>query len=77
MPLNKDIEPNQHPHTHTYLFKLEISNTHGESPHDIVVNVLDCDIVVREFKLQSNYYVLFGTSTLKKGMNPLSPPVMG
>ena len=29
------------------------------SPHGVVVNMLDCDIVVSEFKLKSHYYVYF------------------
>ena len=35
----------------------------------LVVKVLDCRIVVSEFKLQSRYYVHFWTNTLGKGMN--------
>ena len=37
----------------------------------VMVKVMDCRIVVSEFKLQSHYYVHFLTITLKKGMNPL------
>ena len=37
----------------------------------IVVNILNCDIVVSEFELHSRYYVHFRTNTLGKGMNPL------
>ena len=29
----------------------------GVSPHSIVANVLDFNIIVSEFKLQSRYYV--------------------
>ena len=47
------------------------------SAHGIVANVLDCDIVVSEFELKSSYYIHFRNNTLKKGMNPLIPPVMG
>ena len=37
-----------------------------------------CGIVVREFVLQSRYYVHFRANTLGKGMNPLIlPPAMG
>ena len=39
----------------------------GESSDDFVVNVLDCDIVVRELKLLS----CFLTNSFGKGMNPL------
>ena len=38
-------------------------------PSDVVVNVLDCDIVVNEFKLHLHYYVYFWT--FGKGMNSL------
>ena len=41
------------------------------------VKVLDCDIVVSEFKLRSSYYVHFWTYTLGKGMNPLISLAMG
>ena len=44
-----------------------------ESRHCVVANMLDCDIVVSEFKLQLFYYVHFQTNTLEKGMNPLIP----
>ena len=47
-----------------------------ESPCSVVVNVLDCDIVVSEFELQSYYYVRFRGDTLRKAMNPLHLPVM-
>ena len=39
----------------------------------IVADVLNCDIVVNEFELQSHYYIQFQTNTLAKGMNPLIP----
>ena len=42
------------------------------SPRDIVANMLDCDIVVSQFELQSSYYVHFRTNTLEKGMKPLT-----
>ena len=40
----------------------------------VVVNVLDCDIVLGESELQSCNYVPFRINTLGKGMNPLIPP---
>ena len=43
------------------------------SRHGIVANVVDCDIVVSKFKLQSRYYIPFWTNTLAKGMNSLIP----
>ena len=39
-----------------------------------MVNAMDCGIVVREFVLQSPYYVHFRANTLGKGMNPLILP---
>ena len=35
-----------------------------------MANMLDCDIVEREFELQSRYYVHFQTNTSRKYMNP-------
>ena len=43
----------------------------------VIVKVLDCRIIVSEFKLQSYYYIHFQTNTLGKGMNPLILPAMG
>ena len=37
-----------------------------------VANMLDCDIVISEFKLQSRYYIHFRSNTLGKGMNRFS-----
>ena len=42
-----------------------------------MTDVLDCDIVVSDLKLQSSYYVNFKTNTLGKGMNPLILPGVG
>ena len=43
-----------------------------------LVKAMNCGIVVREFVLQSRYYVHFRANTLGKGMNPLIlPPAMG
>ena len=39
----------------------------------VVSKVLDCDIIVREFELQSRYYIRFWIDILRKGMNPLVP----
>ena len=46
-------------------------------PRGVMVKSLDCGIVVREFVLQSRYYVHFRANTLGKGMNPLILPAMG
>ena len=42
-----------------------------------VVNVLDCEIIVREFEFQSGYCVHFWISTRGKGINPLIPAAIG
>ncbi len=45
---------------------------------NVMVKAMNCGIVVREFVLQSRYYVHFRANTLGKGMNPLIlPPAMG
>ena len=44
---------------------------------DVMVKAMDCGIVVREFVLQSRYYVHFRANTFGKGMNPLILPAMG
>ena len=47
-------------------------------PRGVMVKAMHCGFVVREFVLQSRYYVHFRTNTLGKGMNPLIlPPAMG
>ena len=43
----------------------------------VVANVLNCDIVVSEFKLQSRYYVHLRTNILGKDMNSFLPSAMG
>ena len=46
-------------------------------PHGIIVEAMDCRIVVSEFVLQSRYYIHFRANTLGKGMNPLILSAMG
>ena len=47
-------------------------------PRGVMVKAMNCGILVREFVLQSRYYVHFRANTLGKGMNPLIlPPAMG
>ena len=48
----------------------------GGGPRGVMVKAMDCGIVVREFVLQSLYYVHFRANTLGKGMNPLILPAM-
>ncbi len=44
----------------------------------VMVKAMNCGIVVREFVLQSRYYVHFRANTLGKGMSPLIlPPAIG
>ena len=43
----------------------------------LVVKVMDCEIIVSEFVLQSHYYVHFQANTLGKGMKPLILPAVG
>ena len=47
---------------------------HRGCPHGVMVKAMDCGIVVREFILQSRYYIHFRANTLGKGMNPLILP---
>ena len=46
-------------------------------PRGVMVKTMVCEIVAREFKLRSRYYVHFQTNTLGKGMNPHYPPSYG
>ena len=45
----------------------------GKGPLDIVANVLNCDIIESQFKLQSRCYIPFQTNTIRKNMNRLFP----
>ena len=42
-----------------------------------MVILLNCDIGVSEFELQSRYYVHFWTNVLAKDMNLQIPPIKG
>ena len=46
-------------------------------PRGVMVKAMDYRIVIREFVLQSRYYVHFQANTLGKGGNPLILPAMG
>ena len=48
-----------------------------ESPHCVVANVVDSNIVISEFELQSYDYVQFWMNTHKEGVNPVYPPAKG
>ena len=54
--------------------RIELSR---ECPRGVMVKAMDCRIVVREFVLQSRYYIHFRANTLGKGMNPTYPPSYG
>ena len=56
-----------------YFYRIRI----GGCPRGVMVKAMDCGIVVREFVLQSRYYVHFRANTLGKSMNPLILPAMG
>ena len=58
--------------TSNYLFKIYFLIFNG-----VMVKAMDCGIVVREFVLQSRYYIHFRANTLGKGMNPLILSAMG
>ena len=59
-------------------FKFRNNIEKWESFRGVVANMLDYDIVVSDFELQSRYYVHFRTNTLEKGMNPfIHHPAMG
>ena len=47
------------------------------SPRSVMANVLDCDLVVREFEILEQYYVHFRTNSPGKGKNFFIPSVMG
>ena len=53
------------------------STGQGGCPRGVVVKAMDCGIEVRQFVLQSHYYVHFRANTIGKGMNPLILPDMG
>ena len=48
-----------------------------ESPRGAVANVLNCNIVVSEFRLHSRYYIHFRSNTLGKRYEPIYYPAMG
>ena len=47
------------------------------NPYDALANMLDCNIVVSKFQLQSTYYIHFKANTFRKGMNVPIPPSYG
>ena len=65
------------PFFHSILNDLSDLTILGGGPHGVMVKATGCRIVVREFELQSRYYIHFWPNTLGKGMNPLILPAMG
>ena len=55
------------------LFTIITLKTRG-CPRCVMVKAMNCGIVVREFVLQSRYYVHFRANTLGKGIEPPYPP---
>ena len=51
--------------------------TAERSPHGVVANVLNCNIAVSKFELQSLHCIHFWTNTLGKAMNPLISLAIG
>ena len=56
------------------LIYLRMTNKIMGCPRGVMVKAMNCGIVVREFVLQSLYYVHFRANTLGKGMNPPYSP---
>ena len=48
-----------------------------KSPHGIVANVLDCEIKISDFKLQSHYYIHFQTKTFGNCIKSFISSAMG
>ena len=58
---------------HKNILQVDPNNTGWGGHLRVRVNMLEYDIIVNEFKLQSRYYVYFRIKTLGKGMNSLFP----
>ena len=71
------LSNNNHLFAHSFMvWSNKIRRSLGGCPCDVMVKALEFGIVVREFELQSRYYVHFPTNTLGKGANPLILPSM-
>ena len=71
MPSNNETKPN------IILSITRRTMYGGWCPRGVMVKAKVCEIVAREFELQSRYYVHFWKNTLGKGMNPLILPAKG
>ena len=61
-------------HCYFHVPKLLLLSGAGGSPRSVVGSVLDCDIVLSEFEIQSCYCFYFQTIALAKGMNLITLP---
>ena len=78
MPLNKESKPNLRWTWKASWNQALLQKSHQwGGPRGVMVKAMDCGIVLREFVLQSRYYVHFRANTLGIGMNPLILPAMG
>ena len=59
------------------VYKQDLAQGLRGCPRGVMVKAMNCGIVVREFVLQSHYYVHFRANALGKGMNPFILPAMG
>ena len=55
----------------------DLHTSEDRCPPGVMVKAMDCGIVVREFVLQSRYYVHLRANTPGKGMNLVILPAMG
>ena len=60
-----------------YFLQLQKNQVWSTITLNIVVDILDCSIVVSKFELQPCYYIDSQTNTLEKGMNPIIPTAIG
>ena len=59
------------------MFSSRSESSGGGCRNGVIVKAMDCGIEVREFELQSRFYVHFRANTLGKSMNPLILPSRG
>ena len=53
-----------------YTVDIALNLIRGGCPRGVMAKAMDCGIVVREFMLQSRYYIHFLANTLGKVMTP-------
>ena len=77
---NKYTMASQQVKIRTYCFYYQVTcekKTKRGCPRGVMVKAMDCGIVVREFVLQSRYYVHFRANTLGERYEPPYPPSYG